>query len=141
MDTPSQEVKELNRRIEVMRAYAYGKGIEVWGADITNENKGIWLECQSPLWNWHDTNYRIKPSPQKRLIRAHEFPPIFWVGLFPKPAMSVAGLEEGWRLVTRISEEKIEIGNNGRWFPIQSWADCYVWSRDRIELRSFWIEE
>lgn len=44
----------------VMMAYEHGKKIEVKGKW---EKETSWRLC-TPLWNWVDCDYRVKPEPQ-----------------------------------------------------------------------------
>lgn len=46
-------------KIEVMQAYADGKGIQhSW------KNKGSWIDVvNEPIWDWEAFDYRIKPEP------------------------------------------------------------------------------
>lgn len=51
-------------KIEVMKAYAEGKKIQ-----IKERNSGNWRDygdILAPEWNWGDYDYRIKPEPTYR---------------------------------------------------------------------------
>lgn len=45
--------------IEVMRAYAKGKTIQL------QAGSGQWVDTDTPSWDWCRCNYRIKPSEPK----------------------------------------------------------------------------
>ena len=53
-------MKTIEEKIAVMRAFAYGKKIEV---SCKGSN---WVEKEDPHWNWEGCDYRIKPEPKYR---------------------------------------------------------------------------
>ena len=54
-----KEVKELKRRIKVMRAFKKGKAIEYCAKNSEQSN---WNIIVNPGWYWESINYRIKPT-------------------------------------------------------------------------------
>ena len=50
-------MKEIDKMIKVMQAFADGEKIE--------EYYGDWYDTLTPSWNWADFNYRIKPDTWK----------------------------------------------------------------------------
>lgn len=51
-------------KIAIMQAFEDGKEIE-----YRDNTKNDWLDAKSPLWDWIDYDYRIKPQkPQKPFI-------------------------------------------------------------------------
>lgn len=50
-----------NEMIEVMQAYERGEEIEMRLADCEDR----WAPTISPLWNWAQTSYRVKPKEPK----------------------------------------------------------------------------
>lgn len=83
----------------------------------------------------HGWEFRIKPTPSKRLIRADELPAMFWVR------------EKGMH--AWFVPLKIEADENGK--PYIEWDPRDLkrvvelkyaeWSPDRKEVRSFYVEE
>lgn len=47
--------------IAVMQAHAKGKAVQVRAADYAHQT---WGPCATPLWNWRDFEYRVKPLPR-----------------------------------------------------------------------------
>lgn len=60
--------EETLKAIEVMKAYAEGKKIEVSLSD-----RKSFEFSSSPLWNWESFLYRIKPEPKLRPFTQEEF--------------------------------------------------------------------
>lgn len=57
----ASEIAELDRRIEVMKAYRDGVKLE-----INHGREGDWVALHvEPSWNWHHHDYRIAPEPRK----------------------------------------------------------------------------
>ena len=55
-------MKTTKEMIEVMKAYERGEQIEFCYND---ENIKVWENTDGePLWNWGDTDYRVKPKPK-----------------------------------------------------------------------------
>ena len=55
-------MKTTKEMIEVMQAYLRGEQIEFC---YNNENIKVWENTDGePMWNWADTDYRIKPKPK-----------------------------------------------------------------------------
>ena len=55
-------------RLLVMQAYVDGKEIEYRAVGI-----GPWLSAGSPIWNWVEREYRVKPEPPMEI----------WVNVYP----------------------------------------------------------
>ena len=49
----------LQEQIKIMQAFADGKEIE-----YTDKGRTDWDPSSTPLWNWYDFDYRIKPEPE-----------------------------------------------------------------------------
>ena len=55
-------MKDIDEMIEVMQAYKNGEQIEFC---YTDEVIKVWQDTNGkPLWNWGDTDYRVKPKPK-----------------------------------------------------------------------------
>ena len=54
-------MKDIDEMIEVMQAYKNGEKIEFC---YTDEVIKVWEDTGKPLWNWGDTDYRVKPKPK-----------------------------------------------------------------------------
>ena len=55
-------MKSTKEMIEVMQAYENGEQIEFC---YTDEVIKVWQDTnEKPLWNWGDTDYRVKPKPK-----------------------------------------------------------------------------
>ena len=55
-------MKITKEKIEVMQAYERGEQIKFC---YTDEVIKVWQDTNGkPLWNWGDTDYRIKPKPK-----------------------------------------------------------------------------
>ena len=54
-------MKDIDEMIEVMQAYKNGEQIEFC---YTDEVIKVWEDTGKPLWNWGDTDYRVKPKPK-----------------------------------------------------------------------------
>ena len=69
---------------------------------------------------------------KKRLITGDEFPPVAWVRI---PGFN------GWFLICGIDTDNgLLVGTS--YYPIDYLATAEaVWSPDRKEIRSFWVEE
>lgn len=46
--------------IVVMQAYLDGKEIEYW-----DNYPPTWRQATKPTWDWHTTDYRVKPEPER----------------------------------------------------------------------------
>ena len=51
-------MKTIKEMIEVMQAYERGEQIE----SICKIKNALWYECNNPIWNWSDFDYRVKPN-------------------------------------------------------------------------------
>ena len=61
---------DTQEKIKVMQAYVDGKTIQ-WKAPNYDPE---WADANSiPIWNWHECQYRIKPTRQP--LTAADFPP------------------------------------------------------------------
>lgn len=58
----SNDIKTTKEHIEVMQAFIDGKEIE-FKQDLYKE---IWKDCRTPIWDFINYTYRIKPLEQKR---------------------------------------------------------------------------
>lgn len=56
---------DINKQIEVMKAYSGGKQIEYKPIGTIKD----WEDCSVPTWNFEDNEYRIKPKQ----VRAYTF--------------------------------------------------------------------
>ena len=61
-----EHIKEYQRRIEVMQAAEEGKGLEYKVRAF-----GDWLECNSPIWDWDECDYRVKPKPREVWVNCY----------------------------------------------------------------------
>ena len=61
-------IEQTKEAIRVMQAFVDGKEVEYERPD------GIWMIINSPAWNWHSQDYRIKPTPVLRPWTADEVP-------------------------------------------------------------------
>lgn len=53
--------EETKKEISIMQAYVNGKQIQ-----YRKDNGGEWYDTDTPLWCWHETQYRIKPEKKVR---------------------------------------------------------------------------
>ena len=51
-------MKTTKEMIEVMQAYESGEQIE----SICKIKNALWYECNNPIWNWDEFDYRVKPK-------------------------------------------------------------------------------
>lgn len=51
-------MKTIKEMIGVMQAYERGEQIE----SICNIKHATWYECNNPIWNWSEFDYRVKPK-------------------------------------------------------------------------------
>jgi hypothetical protein len=63
------KVQNTIEAIRVMQAFVDGRPIEC--AEVHKLN---WGETLSPVWNWNNFTYRIKPNPTLRPWNAEEVP-------------------------------------------------------------------
>lgn len=126
---------------EVFEAAFSGKECE-WRFKGSKSPQWFGLDVKICEFDTASYEYRIKPFPTKRLIRADELPPVFWV----RPE-SV----ERWSLVIEVDGEDLTtltvtndlkvyaaVGNIAR---IANANVPSAWSPDRKEVKSFYIEE
>ena len=52
-------MKTTKEMIEVMQAYVRGEEIEERYFD---ESKDYWVACGTPIWDWNNFDYRVKPK-------------------------------------------------------------------------------
>ena len=52
-------MKTTKEMIEVMQAYERGEKIEV---HYLYNYKDYWITCGTPIWDWHNFEYRVKPK-------------------------------------------------------------------------------
>lgn len=57
----------IRQKIEVMEAFERGEEIEA-----CYEGCKHWGVTHTPLWNWQDHDYRIKPKPKLRMMTCWE---------------------------------------------------------------------
>ena len=62
----SNDIKATKKHIEVMQAFLDGKEIEYERINRTNVSE-IWKDCTSPIWDFENFIYRIKPSDKKNV--------------------------------------------------------------------------
>jgi hypothetical protein len=54
-------IEETKKAIEVMQAFVDGKTIQI-------KTAGRWFDTiMNPLWDWYETDYRIKPTEPKEI--------------------------------------------------------------------------
>lgn len=73
-------MKSDKEKIEVMQAFVAGQPIEAraLGSPV------VWYNCETPNWNWLDSDYRVKPQPRR-----------VWVNYWPgSDAISVHATKE-----------------------------------------------
>jgi hypothetical protein len=51
------------KQIEVMKAFAAGKAIEIRSMRDPLD-PGMWYDCVDPVWNWDGYSYRVKVVPR-----------------------------------------------------------------------------
>lgn len=56
-----EQIKELERRAAIMRAFCEGKPIQSRSLKIVQE----WKDSPDPSWWWRDYEYRVKVEPRK----------------------------------------------------------------------------
>lgn len=52
-------MKTTKEMIDVMQAYVRGEEIEERYFD---ESKDYWVACGTPIWDWNNLDYRVKPK-------------------------------------------------------------------------------
>ena len=52
-------MKTIKEMIDVMQAYDRGEQIEV---NYLYVNKDYWIACGTPIWDWNNFDYRVKPK-------------------------------------------------------------------------------
>ena len=52
-------MKTTKEMIDVMQAYDRGEKIEV---HYLYDNKDYWISCGTPVWDWNNFDYRVKPK-------------------------------------------------------------------------------
>lgn len=52
-------MKTTKEMIEVMQAYERGEIIEV---NYLYDHKDYWIACETPIWDWNNFDYRVKPK-------------------------------------------------------------------------------
>ena len=57
---------DIKEQIAVMQGFADGKEIEFRAPNEINDR---WEKVETPLWDWHNFEYRIKPEPPIKAIR------------------------------------------------------------------------
>ncbi len=77
----SKDIIKTKEYIEVMQAFLDGKEIEYERINRTNVSK-IWKECTTPIWDFTNYTYRIKPSDKKNVkhftSQLHSLSDSFW---------------------------------------------------------------
>jgi hypothetical protein len=76
--------------------------------------------------------WRIKPTPKKRLMRPEDFPVVFWVQ---------GNGSECWGLCTFVGPTGLRTSNDPLLWPYEVLGRSWVWSPDRKEIKSFFVEE
>lgn len=136
-DEIKQEDNSLKRIGEALIAFADKKRIQ-WKS-LTTLGWTDWPPDQELAFFHnlaHDKYFRlrVKPEPKKRLIRADELPPVFWVRN-----------REGWALCTYVSDkEGLRLAGSVSYVQIGEDAEkCGIlgWSPDRKQVFSFWKED
>ena len=80
-----EQIKELERRAAIMRAFCEGKPIQSRSLKIVQE----WKDSPDPGWWWRDYEYRVKPEPRELYeVRAKE-----GVGYWGEPCISMIAAE------------------------------------------------
>ena len=52
-------MKTTKEMIEVMQAYERGEKIE---EHYSYDTKDYWISCGTPIWDWNNFDYRVKPK-------------------------------------------------------------------------------
>ena len=52
-------MKTTKEMIEVMQAFERGEKIEV---HYSYDHKDYWVSCGTPVWDWNNFDYRVKPK-------------------------------------------------------------------------------
>lgn len=60
-------MKTLKEKIAVMQAVDEGKQIQCLNY------KDRWVDIYTPVWNWEENDYRVKPEPKAPKLRAYTF--------------------------------------------------------------------
>ena len=96
---------DIDKKIEVMKAYSEGKQIE------SRATTGIkdWEECSAPTWNFEDNEYRIKPKQIRAYTPKELIEAIKIHGLIIKSHEE--GYEDGYYTIVFFSGEDIGIVN------------------------------
>ena len=77
----SDDIKTTKKHIEVMQAFIDGKEIEYERINRTNVSE-IWKTASTPMWDFANYTYRIKPSDKKNSTKftnqLHSHSDSFW---------------------------------------------------------------
>lgn len=120
-DKKNREMKTIEEKISVMRAYADGK-------KIVCRNKALdkhWFETDSPLWNWNNYDYEVIKEPSYRpYANAEEcFKDVIKHGGWVKDKTT-----EGRILITWVNPNNALSGET--LFEFDEIAEGYVWADD-----------
>lgn len=105
----------IDEMIEVLQAAKEWKNIE-----CCFKSSNVWGLTRDPLWDFHNYEYRIKPTSKKRLMRVDELPYVFATH---NPSISWLRLDFSQNQVEALASQN------------------YEWSTDGITWLSFWVEE
>ena len=64
-------MKTTKEKIEIMQAYERGEQIQI------NNSNNIWEDIETPIWDWVNCNYRVKPKNLDKLISAETGMPVY----------------------------------------------------------------
>lgn len=57
---------DIKEQIAVMQGFANGKEIEFRAPNEINDR---WEKAETPLWDWYNFEYRIKPEPPVQAVK------------------------------------------------------------------------
>jgi hypothetical protein len=64
---------DIDSMIAVLQAYKDGKRIQA----IDKQHKGAWNNCQIPLWDFQNNDYRVQPEPREIWITDEQLQKLF----------------------------------------------------------------
>jgi len=97
------EQTKAKHQAEIMLAYAEGKAIEIKSSD------GSWMDIALPMWNWGDSNYRIKPAEPKKVKLLAWLSPCGMFTLYEEGSENCKFAERHPNEYTRVPSEDKEI--------------------------------
>lgn len=110
----------IEEQISVMTAYKAGKPIQF---RLKNDNNNIWINSDSPVWNWSQYEYRIKLENK---LRPYKNPEEFIKDL--KQKLYIKTNNNEYISVLTINDDGIVLSDNT--FMIYDELIDYKWSDD-----------